>query len=127
MRELEPGFTQGADSARPSRYLQLYKVIKRSNRCRLMLCLASMSAGLHSPSTLRRSTRLVRTACWIQSVCVCVEVSKFAEPLTGADPDCGAGVGPHAQGQFDADVLEQCLIPKALTGSSDHTGKFRFA
>ena len=60
-------------------------------------------------------------------VCVCVEVSKFAEPLTGADPDCGAGVSPHAQGQFDADVLEWCLIPKALTGSSDHTGEFRFA
>ena len=37
---------------------------------------------------------------------VCVEVSKFAEPLTGSDPDCGAGVGPHKQGQFDADVLE---------------------
>jgi hypothetical protein len=37
---------------------------------------------------------------------VCVEVSKFAQPLPGAYPYCSAGVSPDAQGQFDADVLE---------------------
>jgi hypothetical protein len=37
---------------------------------------------------------------------VCIEVSKFAESLPGANPECGAGAGPRAQGEFDADVLE---------------------
>jgi hypothetical protein len=37
---------------------------------------------------------------------VCIEVSELTETLSGTNPDCGAGVSPHAQGQLDADVLE---------------------
>ena len=59
VREDAPCFTRGAVSARPPRYLQLYKVIKLSNRCPLMLCFVNMSAGLHSTSPFRKSTRLV--------------------------------------------------------------------
>jgi len=59
----------GADSARPSKYLQPKRVTNSPSRCRLLLCLVRRSAGFSSPSTLRKSTRPVRTACWIQRVC----------------------------------------------------------
>ena len=64
-----PARVRGADEARPSRYLQPYRAIKLSSRCRLMLCLVSMSAGLRVPSTFLYASLLVHLCSCTQRAC----------------------------------------------------------